>query len=123
MTPKTTKAPGSTAEEVAAAAREVERLEDEERQRSSRPGPIAAAKIKLLELQRRQVEWEIEPLEVERAEAHERLEAAEAKYHEAIEERGRARSEWSRVHGLTQSREERIRRIDQEIRELKGEER
>jgi len=37
-------------EEMAAAAQEVERLEDEERRRSSRPGPIAAARIKLLEL-------------------------------------------------------------------------
>jgi hypothetical protein len=54
----------TTAEELAA----------KEQRRSILPRLTTAAKIKRLELQRER--WEIEPLEVERDEAYERLEAA-----------------------------------------------
>ena len=72
-------------------------------------------------LQREQWGREIGPLEAEREEAHKRLEAAEAKHQEALEERNLAQRDWSHAHGLIHSRQGRIRAIDREIAELKGE--
>jgi hypothetical protein len=101
----------STAEELAA----------KEQRRSILPCLITAAKVKRLELQRAQQEREIAPLEHQREEAYKRLEAVEAEYYEALEERDLARRDWNYALGLMQSRQGRIREIDGEIRELRGE--
>ena len=98
-------------------------LARKEQRRSILPRLITAAKVKRLELQREKWEREIEPLETERAEAYERLEAATAKYHEAERERNLAQGAWSHAHNLIGSRQDRIREINREIRELRGEDR
>jgi hypothetical protein len=108
-------------EEIAAAAREVERLEAEEQRRAAKPRPIAAAKIKLLELQKRQMEAELEPLYKEREEAHERLEDATARRWKTVEDENAARAAWSRPNVLIEKRERRLKDLDRQIAELRGE--
>ncbi len=98
-----------------------EKLAAKEQRRSILPRLITAARLKRLELQRAQWERKMAPLELQREEAHKRLEAAEVKYHEALEERNLARRDWNYAHGLIQSRQDRIREINREIRELRGE--
>src|SRR3712207_8903402 len=48
---------------------------------------------------------------------YERHETATAKYHEAERERNLAQGAWSHAHGLIQSRQDRIREVNREIRE------
>ena len=96
-------------------------LAAKEQRRSILPRLITAAKVKRLELQRAKWEQEIEPLQHQREEAYKHLEEATAKYHEALAERGRAQGAWSHADGLIQSRQDRIRQINREIRELRGE--
>ena len=60
-------------------------------------------------------------MKAERAEAYERHETATAKYHEVERERNLAQGAWSHAHGLIQSRQDRIREVNREIRELRGE--
>lgn len=103
---------------VANSARYEQELEARERRRGILPRLITAAKIKRLELQREHWQQQIEPLKVERDEAYGRLEAAEAKLIEAQRERNLAQGAWSHARGLIQSREDRIRAINREIREL-----
>ena len=101
----------TTADELAA----------KEQRRSILPRLITAAKVKRLELQRAKWEEEIEPLQQQREEAYKRLEEATAKYHEAEQARSLAQCDWSHAHGLIDSREQRIRQINREIRELREE--
>ena len=93
-------------------------LEARERRRGILPRLITAAKIKRLELQRERWEQEIEPLKVERDKAYERFEAAEAKLAETQRERNLALGAWGHARGLIQSREDRIRAMKRELREL-----
>ncbi len=103
---------------VANSAKYAQELEARERRRGILPRLITAAKIKRLELQREQWGKEIEPLKAERDKAYERLEAARAKLIEAQGERNLAQGAWSHARGLIQSREDRIRAINRELREL-----
>jgi chromosome segregation ATPase len=105
---------------VAKSAKYERELEARERRRGILPRLITAAKVKRLELQREQWARQIEPLEAERDAAYERMEAAEAKLHEAHRERGLAQEVWSDARWRIQSREQRIRAIDREMRELRG---
>lgn len=98
-----------------------EDLDKRERRRGLLPRLIAAARIKKLELQRERYEAEIKPLEVAQREAHEQLEAATAKRLQALEEENAARFEYGDAFSRIQSREQRIKLVDREIRELRGE--
>jgi chromosome segregation ATPase len=103
---------------LANSAKHEKELETRERRRGILPRLITAAKIKRLELQRERWEQEIEPLKLERDKAYERLEAAEARLTEAQRERNLALGAWSHARGLIQSRDDRIRAINRELREL-----
>lgn len=116
-----TKKTPTVVQEIATVDAEIERLEAEEERRLSRPGPIAALKIKRLELQKRQTEAELEPLYAEREEAHKKLERATAKKLKAEEEMLEARAAWSHPHSLIDKRERRIKDLDRQIAELRGE--
>jgi chromosome segregation ATPase len=96
-----------------------EDLARKEQRRSVLPRLITAAKIKRLELRRAGYERDIEPLQAKREAAYERIEAATAHRLEAEAEEGKARSEWSDANMRIQSREDRIREVTREIRELR----
>jgi len=109
-----------TWDEIRAGA--TEDLERRERRRGILPRLLTAAKVKRLEIRRERYEREGEPLHKSRDEAYEKLEAARTKRLEAIEEENAARYEYSDAFQRTQGHEKRMKAIDREIRELRGEE-
>ncbi len=108
-----------TWDEIQAGA--MEDLEARERRRGLLPRLIVAAKVKRLELQKAKLEGEMGPLRPAREEAHEKLQQAAAKRRKAAEEEDAARYEYSDAHTRIESREGHVKRIDREIRELRGE--
>ena len=92
-----------------------------ERRRGILPRLIVAAKVRRLELRRERYKREAEPLRRSREEAHERLEAAKAKRLAAIEEEGEVRAVYGDAHMRIQTREQRIKETEREIRALRGE--
>ena len=108
-----------TWDEIQAGA--AEDLERREQRRGILPRLIVAAKVKRLELRRERYEREIEPLQKLRAEAHAKLEAVEAKRLQAVEEEEEARCEYGDAYTRIESRERRVKALDREIRELRGE--
>lgn len=108
-----------TWEEIEAGA--VEDLERRERRRGILPRLIVAAKVKRLELRRERYEREAEPLRKTREEAHERLQEAARKRLEAVEAENAARYEWTDALRRIESREQRIKETNWEIRVLRGE--
>jgi chromosome segregation ATPase len=117
-----TKEQGQTvAEEIAAVDQEIERLEAEERRRLSRPRPIVALKIKRLELQKRQTEAELEPLRAEREAAGKKLERLRKKRLEIEDEILAAQAAWGDHNTRIEKKERRLRDLDRQIAELRGE--
>ncbi len=94
-------------------------LARKEQRRGILPRLITAAKIKRLELQRESYERQLEPLISERDEAHRKLEKARDKERKAKEEREAAHGLWGIKHGAVQSLEDRVKRTNRELRELK----
>ena len=108
-----------TWEEIQAGA--AEDLERREGRRGILPRLITAAKVRRLQIRRDRHEREAEPLRKLREDAHARLEAATAKRLEATEEENAARFDYSDANFRVESREERAREIEREIRALRGE--
>ncbi len=98
-----------------------EELARKEQRRGILPRLLTAARMKRLELRKMQYELEAEPLEAERAKAHEALERAQAKRFEVEEEIAAARQAWSYPHGRLQSLERRIKDAERELHTLRGE--
>jgi hypothetical protein len=100
---------------------DAEDLARKEQRRAILPRLITAARIRRLELQKRQTVSELEPLYSEREDAHKKLERATAKKFKAEEEMLEARQAWSSPHTLIEKRERRLKDLDRQIAELKGE--
>jgi GTPase involved in cell partitioning and DNA repair len=94
-------------------------LEAKERRRAILPRLITAARIKRLELLRRQTESELEPLRAEREDAHKKLERATAKRFKAEEEMLEARQAWSDPHTRIEKRERHLKDLDRQLHELR----
>ncbi len=108
-------------EEIAAIDQEMERLEAEEKRRLSRPRPIVALKIKRLELEKRRTEGELEPLYSEREAAGKKLGRLRVKRLELEEEIRMAQAAWGDPNTRIQKRERRLKDLDRQIAELRGE--
>ena len=100
---------------------DADELVRKEQRRGVLPRLIAAAKIKRLELEKQRTERELEPLYTEREDAHRKLERAQAKKLKAEEEMLEARAAWSQPHVLIDKRERRLKDLDRQIAELRGE--
>jgi chromosome segregation ATPase len=98
----------------------LEKLEAAERRRGILPRLIAAAQVKRLELERTRYERAMEPLEKQQQTAHEAVESAQAAKHKAEEDLGIARAEYSDAHIRLDGYHRRIKEINREIAELKG---
>ncbi len=98
-----------------------EDLEKRERRRGIIGTLIVAARVKRLQIRRERYEAELAPLSRARDEAYERLEAARTKRILATEEENAARGPYSDASMRIQSCEGRIKGVDREIRDLKGE--
>lgn len=98
-----------------------EDLEKRERRRGILPRLIVAAKVKRLELRRERYERETEPLRAQRREAHARLEEAKTKRLDAIDEENKALYEYSDAFQRVQGQEKRLKAVDRELAELRGE--
>jgi hypothetical protein len=100
---------------------DADKLARKEQRRGVLPRLITATKVKRLELEKQRTEAELEPLYAEQEEAHKKLERATAKKLKAEEEMLQARAAWSRPHTLIEKRERRLKDLDRQIAELKGE--
>ena len=110
--------PPLTAVEI---AQGVALVDEHEQRRSTIERLLAAYRIKRLQIRRARYERELEPFVAARQEAGERLEALEAQRIALVEEIGKVRASWSDANVRADSKEQHIRYIDREIRELRGE--
>ena len=96
-----------------------EDLARKEQRRGILPRLLQAARVGRLELRRKQYEQEADPLYAEREQRYAKLEKAKDKERRATEEREAALVAWNITHSAIQSAEDRIRRTEREIRELR----
>ena len=96
-------------------------LARKEQRRAILPRLITAAKVKRLELRKRQYELQAEPFYAERVQNYQKLEKAKDKEREAKEERQAALGAWSLTHSAIQGLEQRTKDIQRQIAELRGE--
>jgi hypothetical protein len=139
------KAPETVEEELVSLDREIESMEAElreegtplswdeitsstadelarkEQRRGILPRLLKAARIKRLELRKRQYELQAEPLYAERVENYRKLERAIEKDRKAKEEREAALGAWNITHSALQGVERRIKDTERELSELRGE--
>ena len=98
-----------------------EELEAKERRRAILPRLLTAARIKRLELQQESYRRQLESLEAERDEAYQKLQKAIEMERKAKEDREAAHGAWAIKLSGAQSLEERIKRTERQLRELRGE--
>ena len=98
-----------------------EEIARKEQRRGILPRLIHAAKVKRLELEKRRREEEAAPLREKLESTYAAFQAQEERLRKAKERRDAAQAEWGITLSGLQSAEERIRRTEQELHELKGE--
>ncbi len=96
---------------------DADELARKEQRRGILPRLLQAARIKRLELRKRQYELEVEPLYAEREERHRKLERAKEKERKAKEEQEAALGAWNLTHSAIQGLEHRIKDVQRQIRE------
>ncbi len=96
-------------------------LEARERRRSVLPRILHAAKLKRLELEKRQHVEHAESMQQTLEAKYEIFQEHEEKLRRAKEERDTAHAEWTLTLSALQSARDRARRTEREIAELKGE--
>ena len=99
---------------------DAEELSRKEQRRGILPRLLQAARVRRLELRKRQYELEAQPLYAEREERYRKLEKAKDKERKAREEREAALGAWNFTHGAIQGLEHRIKDLDRQIREERG---
>ncbi len=106
---------------VANSAKYERELEARERRRSVLPRILHAAKLKRLELEKRQHIEHTESVQQTLEANYEIFQEHEEKLRLAKEERDAAHAEWTLTLSALQSARDRVRRTEKEIAQLKGE--
>jgi chromosome segregation ATPase len=110
--------PPLTATDIAQGA--VALADKHEQRRSTTKRLLVAFKVKHLEIRRSRYEREMVPFVAAREAAGERLEELEGRRIELQEEIGKARADWGDANTRAESKAQHVRRIDREIRGLRG---
>ncbi len=98
----------------------LDELAAQEHRRAYLPRLINAARAKLVELRIRREQALLGPLRVEQEAAYAVVVEATAKAREAEEERVAALHRWREAHGEIEDREQRIKRANRELAELRA---
>ena len=96
-------------------------VDKHEQRRSTIERLLTAFRVKRLEIRRSRYEREMEPFIAARQEAGERLQELEERRIELQQEIDKARADWGDANTRAISKEGHIRRVDREIRGLRGE--